>query len=298
MSRDHNTHVVDGTSLDVREGETPEAARDRLLELIKDLPSSYPDPVVETFEGVRVVRDDLIVGTKCRGGELLLRSELGQKFKRVGYVQTRVGLAGPSILEVAKNTGHEVHLFMPACHKVSYHQACCIEQGAVPHFMRVVAMPNLNRAAARWSEENAVLMLPPGLRHQVVSAGVLRAAMTIPEPEVVYVATSTGVLTRALQLAWPKAIFVSVCVARNMKAGELGRANPLSEPLPFTSPERKENLPPFPSIRTYDAKVWKHVPKNTGADVLFWNVGREPQLLDDGIYERVDSKREWKEALR
>ena len=104
-------------------------------------------------------------------------------------------------------------------------------------------------------------------------------------------------MSRALQIAWPKAKFTSIAVARNLKAGELGRATVISEPLDFTASEKKENLPPFPCIDTYDAKVWKYIPKNTERNILFWNVGPNPQLVDDTIYDRIDSYRDWDKNL-
>jgi len=53
-------------------------------------------------------------------------------------------------------------------------------------------------------------------------------------------------------------------------------------------------MPPFPSIGTYDAKAWRYIPKNTGRNILFWNVGAEPILENQGIYDAVDSFRKWK----
>jgi hypothetical protein len=78
-----------------------------------------------------------------------------------------------------------------------------------------------------------------------------------------------------------------------MKAGELGIAEAVSEPLAFTASEKKENLPPFPTIDTYDGKVWKYIPKNTDKDILFWNVGKEPILQNLNLPEQVNSYREW-----
>jgi hypothetical protein len=127
----------------------------------------------------------------------------------------------------------------------------------------------------------------------LVTAGIVKAASKIEAPDEVYVAISTGVLSRAMQIAWPNAKFHSVAVSRNLKAGELGRAEVISEPMPFQQSEKAENLPPFPCIDTYDGKVWKYIPKNTGKNVLFWNVGKEPVLNDPTIYERVNSYRDW-----
>ena len=101
---------------------------------------------------------------------------------------------------------------------------------------------------------------------------MVKVASQIKEPDVVYVATSTGVLTRSLQIAWPNAEFVSVAVSRNMKAGELGRAKVISEARAFMAQERKENLPPFPNIDTYDGKVWKYIPKHSGKGIRYFGM--------------------------
>jgi hypothetical protein len=285
----HDRHVTDGVNKDLR-GRSLKEARDYYLGLLKSYRSPYPAPVIKTYEGVRVVREDLIVGSKVRAADPLLAT---CKQKKVVYVQPRTGLAGISLVDVARRHNKDVHLFMPASKRISYHQACVIEQGATAHFHRIVRMPMLNRLAAKWSAENDALFVPLGLQHELATAGLIATAVKIKAPDIVYVATSTGVLTRALQIAWPEAEFVSVCVARNMKAGELGRAKPVSHPQEFNTPAPPEVLPPFPTVPTYDGKVWQHIPKNTGKNVLFWNVGTDPVLTDETIYDRVDGWREW-----
>ncbi len=184
---------------------------------------------------------------------------------------------------------------MPASKRISLHQACCIERGATPIFERIAAMPILNMKAKEWADKNNAFFVPLGLKHELATAGIVHAASKIPEPEEVYVAISTGVLSRALQIAWPNAKFTCVAVARNLKQGELGRAQVISEPLEFAQEETE--LPPFPAIKTYDAKVWKYIPKNTGRNVLMWNVGPEPQLTNLDIYDTVDSYKDWDKNL-
>jgi hypothetical protein len=286
----HNNHVIDGINKDV--GILGyESAKEYYLSLAEGWKPYNPDPVVIDHEGVRVVRDDLIVGTKTRAGDLLM-SKLNHD--TIVYSQPRVGLAGVSLLDVAKHYNKKIVLFMPASKTISHHQACCIEQGAIPIFERIAAMPNLNLKAKEWADKNDAFFVPLGLKHELATAGIVHAASKIPEPDEVYVAISTGVLSRALQIAWPNAKFTCVAVARNLKQGELGRANVISEPLDFQQEEAKENLPPFPAIATYDAKVWKYIPKNSGKNVLMWNVGAEPVLTDPTIYDRIDSYRDWK----
>ena len=292
----HNKHVEDGFNIDVGMMQ-PDEAKNYYLDLAGDWEDPNPAPRIVEHEGIRVVRDDDLVGSKVRGGDCLI-SSLPRHIDTIVYVQPRTGLAGVSILDVAKRHNKSVRLFMPSSKKISHHQACCIEQGAEVSFHRIAAMPNLNKIAKEWADkkENA-FFVPLGLKHRMVTAGIVKVASQIKEPEQVWVATSTGVLTRGLQIAWPNAEFVSVAVSRNMKAGELGRARVISEKKAFTAREDKKNLPPFPNIDTYDGKVWKYIPKNTDKDILFWNVGKEPVLHDETLYETTDSYRKWDKDL-
>ena len=285
----HNKHIEDGFNIDQGMMQ-PDEAKNYYLWLAKDWKDPNPAPVETLHEGVRCIRDDLITGTKIRGADLLMSSI---KEDTVAYVQPRTGLAGVSILDVASKHGKKVRLYMPSSKKISHHQACCIERGALVSFHRIAAMPNLNKIAKEDSKIHGYYFIPLGLKHKLMTAGMVKVASQLKEPDEVYVATSTGVLSRALQIAWPNAKFTSVAVARNMKAGELGRAKVISEPRAFTAHESKENLPPFPNIDTYDGKVWKYIPKNTGRDILFWNVGAEPVLHQNHIIDATNSYRDW-----
>lgn len=282
----HNNHVIDNVNNDLLNGKS----LNYYLDLIGDYVSPYPDPVITTHEGVRVVRDDLITGSKVRGGDLLISRV---KEQRLVYVQPRTGLAGVSLLDVCKRHDKDLTLFMPSSKRISHHQACTIERGADARFFRIAAMPNLNKLAEKWAQENKAFFIPLGLKHETVTAGIIAAALKIPEPEEVWTVVSTGVLTRALQIAWKNAKFYAVAVARNMKAGELGRAKVISAPEPFTTPVKLHEEPPFPSVNTYDGKAWRYIPKNTDRNILFWNVGTQPVLKEEKIYEETDSFREW-----
>jgi len=292
----HNNHTIDNLNKDVDDlrlygVSNRQEAKDYYLNLAKDWEDPNPDPIVETHDGVRVVRDDLLVGSKVRGGDCLISNI---KQKTLVYVQPRTGLAGVSLLSVAKRHNKKVKLFMPSSKQISHHQACCIEQGADYEFHRIAAMPNLNAIAKKWADENDdTYFIPLGLKHELVTAGFVKVASKIPEPEEVWTVISTGVLHRALQIAWPNAKFHCVAVSRNMKRGEIGHKNIISAPEPFTK-EIKENLPPFPSVNTYDGKAWRYIPKNSRKDILFWNVGTEPILKDESLYTSINSYRKWK----
>lgn len=286
----HDKHDLDGDNKDVDPIGGILLSRSTYLGLAQDWLDPYGLPTVVAHENVRVVRDDFIVGTKARAADLLV-SKMAEFVDTIVYVQPRVGLAGVSLIEVAKRHGKKVILFMPACKEISTIQACCIERGATPIFKRIAAMPNLNKAASEWADQNGAFFVPLGLRHQYATAALVSTAAYIPEPDHVWTAISTGVLSRALQIAWPHARFTGVAVARNIHAGEAGRAHIISEPLAFEQEEKPENMPPFPSMKTYDAKVWKYVHKAPGN--LFWNVGKEPELMDSDIYKTIKSNVDW-----
>lgn len=292
----HDTHIIDGNNKDLPMGMGLLEARDYYLSLCEGWTPYNPDPMVIHHDGVDVVRDDLIVGTKARAGDLLCSKIPNQTLV---YCQPRVGLAGVSLCDVVKrHSGKQVVLFMPASKEISLHQACCIERGAKPIFERIAAMPNLNKWAREWASKNGAYFIPLGLKHELTTAAIIHAASKIPEPDEVYVAISTGVLARALQIAWPNAEFTCIAVARNLQAGELGRAKVISEPLEFAQAAREEDMPPFPTVATYDAKVWKVIPKDGKKRRLMWNVGRDPILRDASIIQKTDSFRQWKKDVR
>jgi hypothetical protein len=272
-------------------------AKEYYLNLAKDWTDPNPAPVVKVHEGVRVLRDDLLVGSKVRGGDCLI-SSLPESIDTLVYCQPRFGLAGVSILDVAKRHNKKVMLWMPSSKRISPHQAACIERGAEYDFLRIAAMPNLNAHAKKWADErDNAYFIPLGLKHEMVTAGFVKIASQIPEPQDVWTVLSTGVLHRSLQIAWPNATFHGVAVARNMKAGEVGHDRIISHPLAFTQGLKEKDMPPFPCIAEYDAKGWAPAVQfkkdNPDRDVLFWNVGNEVAPEDETIYDNINSYRDW-----
>ncbi len=234
------------------------------LEMVKDFESSFPDPIIEEYNGIKVVREDLLeVGSKARAGEALIAN---CDKKTIVYVQPRFGYAGVSLTKLCKMYNKKLVLFMPACKKISEHQAYCIENGCDYHFYRIAAMPNLNKIAERYAKENDAFFIPLGLKHPLVTAMIIKTAIKIKEPNSFWTAFSTGVLNRALQIAWPNSVANGLAVARNIQDGEKGRANIIGHYQYFNQDSKIH--PPFPSASNYDAKVWEYLKPGD----LFWNV--------------------------
>jgi hypothetical protein len=258
--------------------------RDEYLEMVCDFKSSFPDPIVENYNGISVVREDLItVGSKARAGEALVAN---CKSDTIVYVQPRFGFAGISLTELCNKYGKKLILFMPSSKQVSEHQAYCIENGCEYHFYRIAAMPNLNKIAERYAKETGAYFIPLGLKHPLVTAMIIKTAINIAEPESFWTAFSTGVLNRALQIAWPNAIANGLAVARNIHHGEKGRANIIGHYQLFS--QNSKTLPPFPSASNYDAKVWEYLKPGD----LFWNVAGEIKSTIDKT--KIQSYKNWK----
>lgn len=257
---------------------------DEYLEMVNDFKSTFPDPVIENYNGIDVVREDLLAaGSKARAGEALIAM---CESDTVVYVQPRFGYAGISLTELCKKYDKKLVLFMPASKEVSEHQAYCIENKCEYHFHRIAAMPNLNKIAQAYAKENGSFFIPLGLKHPLVTAMIIKTAIKIPEPKRFWTAFSTGVLNRALQKAWPNAEAYGLAVARNIQAGEKGRAKIIAHYQDFHKDSKIK--PPFPSASNYDAKVWEYL---TPGD-LFWNVaGNIKSNLDKSL---INSYRSWK----
>lgn len=269
----HDTHIIDRINKDIN---AIYPNKESYLKLTSDFKSLLPEMKLTKHDNVTVVREDLVLkgGTKSRAAEFLIST---LKKDVVVYVAPRVGHAGIAIMELCKLYNKEAIFFMPSSAIISDHQAAIIDMNPKDViFERIAAMPNLNRLAKKYADQNGYEFLPFGLNHPYTIAGFVRACEELlknyKEPEELWSAVSTGVLTRGLQIGFQNTKMKGVAVARNMKQGELGRTDIISEPLPFLSNEKKENLPPFNTVPSYDGKVWKYIEKNSSRDIWFWNV--------------------------
>ncbi len=290
----HDTHTTSNKNQDL-------LGKDRAyyLKLAKGWKDPYPKPRVEIHDGFFVVRDDLIDGSKARFGSLLMQRI---QHDTLVYVAPRHGHAGISLAHLAKRYSKKLYLFMPACKRISENQARAIELGAKPLFYRIAAMPNLNKKAAEWAEENGACFIPLGLRHELVTAAIVKTACDLAkgwgdDPLEFWTAMSTGVLSRGLQIAWPHSRCNGVAVARNIHDGEKGHATVYSHPLPFRDPVKEAVRPPFPCASNYDAKAWEFMKIHGQEGSVFWNVAGDEVARDRKLFDRTLSNAAWGELI-
>lgn len=294
----HDTHVLDGVNKDFDLDWT----RTKYLQLAKGWEDPYGPLAIEPFELTDehghtkecfVVRDDLLdVGSKCRFGDLLV-SQI--KSDTITYVAPRVGFAGISLAHLAAKYKKRLVLFCPAAAEPSLHQLKALELGAELRFIKIAAMPVLNKYAKEWAVNYKAAFIPLGLKDRMVTAAIVkvcqlnlnRLGARITE---VWCAVSTGVLSRGLQIGLPRHRHFGVAVARNLKEGEAGQAKIYSHNRAFHQDAYSE--PPFPSVLTYDAKVLDMMKLYAKPRALMWNVACEP-VLKGSIINKPKSQREW-----
>jgi hypothetical protein len=253
-------------------------ALNKYLWITKDWDDPYPEPVIKEIDGFRIIDESVIGdGSKARFGDLLFQKI---KQKKVVYCQPRYGWAGISLCHLAERYKKELILFMPACKEASDHQLVTIEKGAKPIFKRIASMPNLNRAAKDWASKNNAFFIPLGLKHELVTAAIVRVAYDLFRnygytPHEMWTVISTGVLSRGLQIALPQTKFYAVAVARNIQQGELGRAKFLSYEKPFAYTLKESPVPGINSALNYDAKGLEFFDEMASPGAYFWNVAGE-----------------------
>lgn len=277
--------------------------REQWLALAGDWKDEVPAPNITTFHGATIWDDSITgIGTKGRWGDLLVSK---MESDHLVYVQPRVGWAGISLVALAKKHNKKLTLFMPASKQVSDHQLVCIERGANAKFIRIAAMPVLNKYAREWAEQNGAQFVPFGLDHPLVVAAGVKSTIQQwgdrEEPKNVVSVISTGVLSRTLQIAFPNANFHGVAVARNLHKGEIGRADVSAYHRGFKEKADKadEINKEISSAPTYDCKgLERFMLDKTNAprteETLVWNVAGDVKPVNM-THSDVDSYREWGE---
>ena len=278
--------ATDESNLDMSNG--------RDLEYYLDMTKDYKHDFtfkVKQYDGFNVVDDgEFQFGTKAKMGDFFISQV---KEDAMVYVAPRTGYAPYSLCHLAKKYNKKLYLVMPASKEASDHQLTAIENGGIPLFVKIPAMPTANIWAKQFAERIGAKYLPFGLKHESVVAGGVRIFydnFKDTDIETMWSVFSTGVLSRSLQIALPKTKFNAVAVARNVQDGELGRAKFYTHDRPFLKASRIQT--PFDSIQTYDAKGWELLKTHGQQGDWFWNVaGNMPKSTIKP--SDMDSSREW-----
>lgn len=234
---------------------------DELLERLSQWTDPYPKPILDTVNGMTVVRDDLLVyGAKIRYIDHYVKEIAKQEIVFGGA--NKVGWGPVSLTYACRKYGKKAKFFMAKRSVPTMQQQMVLDLGGniewVPNGMLPVT---LARARSYQQQDTSQRdLLPLGLEHWSVLGSIVKIARSLPlNPEQIWTVGSSGTLNRGLQLAFPEAECHVVQVGHGMNEREIGRAHLHISQYKFDQEEKDK--PPYPSASCYDAKLWPFVQK-------------------------------------
>lgn len=267
-------------------------SKDDYLKMLDGFESRLKPPQMQFIKDCWIFRGDASqTSLKGYGAEPLIASI---KEKTLVYCAPRAGAAADAIAKIAELYDKRVVFFCPASKEVSDQQASLLTYSNTElRFIKIAAMPVLNKYAKDWADANDAKFLPFGLANSpLVTAGLIHTAARMKvNPTQIWMAVSTGTAIRAFEIAWPYSQIKGVAVARNMHPGEIGKAELVSAQLPFL--KKTTALPPFPSTANYDAKVWEKFENEHSLNALFINVSSDAKIAKPYDKNLIDSDRGW-----
>ena len=238
-----------------------------------ELGVKLPAPIIEEFDGIQVVRDDLLDGgTKRRAFNYYVASR--PDVKEFVYASPRQGYAQLSLAYSCRDLGRKCTVTVPKGTRY------WLTDEAEKLGCNIIEVPmgyltNIQAKARYYCEENESHLIPFGGDHPIIVEAMTRTALSLDiEPKEVWTVMSSGVLSRGLQSAWPDAKVYGVQIGHNTTEDEMGRAETFRSKYKFQQECKEPERPPFPSSLTYDSKAWTFIKEHASKEALFWNVGK------------------------
>jgi hypothetical protein len=236
-----------------------------------------PKPIVEKYDGIYVVRDDLLEGgSKVRYMDYLIRNIPQHEIVFGG--SSAFGNSQVALPIIAGKYGKVATLFQ-AKRKVHLpNQVKAIKHGALlkPVVMGMLTV-TLKRARDYVAEDTELRYNLPFDFDQEPS---INESMKILcdegidiKPTEIWSVGASGTCNRALQFAFPDLPVHTVQVGHKLEEKDIGRAKLHISEYKFSKGVKDEDKPPFPSSPEYDAKAWKFCKEHAKEGALFWNVG-------------------------
>lgn len=109
--------------------------------------------------------------------------------------------------------------------------------------------------------------------------GALPDSLRAAPPRRLWLVAGSGTILKTLAEIWPSTYFLVVQVGKALPRTTMQRVPQFwafKAPMAFESPAQEEEMPPFPSVTNYDAKLWGFVRRYAEPGDFVWNVGRDP----------------------
>lgn len=226
---------------------------------------------VDDREGVRIVRDDLLLGgSKARALPRLMAASPGEWVyagPTQGYAQLALAIGGLC-------SGQPATLFVAARKHRAPLTLAAAALGCQVYEVPAGRLSVLTARARQYCELTGARRAPIGLRLPGYHEALVHVAQQLEAPDEAWVAVGSGSLAAALADAWPS------CQVNGV---QIGMEPHVRHPAVryWRAPEAFEHdatgpLPPVPSAQNYDAKVWRFVAEHAQPGALWWNVAGTP----------------------
>jgi len=227
---------------------------------------------------VKVVRDDMVPGgTKQRAIDVFFKGN-GEEYI---YAGPATGYAQVALAQAGKKHNEKVTVFLSARNIETQATKKARSLGAKIIYTKTqMKLKDLKEAAAKYAKrKNNRVLLPFGLEN---SEFVKRLVTCIKEawgrkkkPQRMWLVAGSATLLKALHEIFPECHFLVVQVGKKIWPDQLeGIKHNL-----YISPERfsddAEIQPPYPTVKSYDAKLWRFVLKNAKDGDFVWNVAKD-----------------------
>ena len=238
-----------------------------------DYTSSLPKPIIKEYDGIKVVRDDLLNGgTKRRAFTIYVKSK--PEVDEFVYASPRQGYAQLSLAYACRDLGKKCTVTVPQGERYWLTNKA-VEVGANIIEVPMGYLTNIQAKAKKYCFDNGAHLIPFGGDHPVIIEAMTQTALSLDiNPTEVWTVMSSGVLSRGLQAAWPNAKVYGVRIGHNTTRIEQGRAETFKSDYKFHQECKEPERPPFPSSLTYDSKAWMFIKEHATKGSLFWNVGK------------------------
>ena len=238
-----------------------------------DFKTNLPKPVIKEYDGIKVVRDDLLNGgTKRRAFTIYVKSK--PEIDEFVYASPRQGYAQLSLAYACRDLGKKCTVTVPQGERYWLTNKA-VEVGANIIEVPMGYLTNIQAKAKKYCFDNGAHLIPFGGDHPVIIEAMTQTALSLNvNPTEVWTVMSSGVLSRGLQAAWPNAKVYGVRIGHNTTRREQGRAETFKSDYKFHQECKEPERPPFPSSLTYDSKAWTFIKEHASKGSLFWNVGK------------------------
>jgi hypothetical protein len=258
---------------------------------VGDLPTldSYnPQVVISEQNGFKVIREDyLLGGTKQRGAVDLYQKISENEFV---YPGPNTGFAQIALAIGAKLTGKKATLFVAKSRPMTKQTMQAIRLGANVIECRPNApLREVREKAAAYIAKSGAASAKLGFDDTVFKDALKRnIAEAVKGTELenrdkarrFWVVGGSAVLARLMYEIFPKSKFNVVQVGKLIdELLDYSKSKLYVAPEKFYDDARE--TPPYPSVASYDAKVWQFARKDGKKGDFIWNVAKDPELHSD-----------------